>query len=126
MVIEIKKFEAVMAIIDVISILITIIAIAAVILMIIGNYTFIGKKYQQIDDDLTTLVQENILSETEVTNKKSAEKTYLYGRPTVILITAIMLIVVAIGYVVKGFLFISAEKQVDKFKKEIEECLASK
>jgi len=125
---DLKKFDAAMAIIYVISIFVTLIGILVLIAMIIGNNTFLGKNYKQINDKVSSLVQKNVLSEEEQEEIKNAEnkKAYLYGHPWLMIILVLMTSVTAIAYIIKGLLYILSQHHENELKKQMLECIKSR
>lgn len=122
---DLKKFDAAMAIVYVIAIFITFIGVLVLIIMIIGNNTFLGKNYEQINDKVSSLVKKNVLNqeqEEETTEKKDA---YLYGHPWLMVILVFMTSITAVAYIIKGLLYILSQHHENELKRKMLECIGS-
>src|SRR5690554_4578000 len=103
----IKESHAMLSIVYFLSIILTFIVLIILIIMLIGNYTIVGQRYQKFDKKLNDLINHNItnfIGFKEETNKvedqvEEKKPIYLYGHPWLMIILVIMTSVTAMSYI---------------------------
>lgn len=122
---EIKKFDVLLSLVYLLSVIMSLIGIFVLILLLIGNNTVLGKNYDKINTKLTKLVEQNVLNEKtqEQVEKEKSKEEFLYGHPWLMIILIAMTTVTAIAYVIKGIIYIFTQRHENYISAKINECL---